>query len=275
MLSIDDLVTSFTKLGMHPDETVLVHASLRRLGVVCGGPVAVVEALLEVLGPGGTIVVPTQTVANSDPSRWIHNGTGDVAPRWWPKVRDTYPPFDPERTPSRGMGVVAECVRTWPGARRSAHPVTSFAALGARSAEIVAAHPADCRLGETSPLGALDRLGASVLLLGVGFDKCTAFHLAEYRRPARSAQFSCAVKTASGGRQWETYTDVDLDASDFDALGAAFDAAGMVATGTVGQDVARHFRVDSAVSFAAQWMDTHRSRDALSPALPAADGYVG
>jgi aminoglycoside 3-N-acetyltransferase len=274
MLSIDDLVTSFTGLGVRRGGTVLVHASLSRLGFVCGGPVAVVEALLDVLGPAGTVVVPTQTVANSDPSRWTHNGTGDIPPRWWPKARDTFPPFDPERTPSRGMGVVAECVRTWPGARRSAHPVTSFAALGARAAEIVATHPTHCRLGESSPLGALDRLGASVLLLGVGFDKCTAFHLAEYRRPARMAQFSCAVKTASAGRRWETYTDVDLDATDFAALGAAFDPTGMVTSATVGQGLARHFRLDSAVSFALQWMDTHRSRGGLSPMLPDLAGYV-
>jgi aminoglycoside 3-N-acetyltransferase len=274
MLSIDDLVTSFTGLGLHPGETVLVHASMSRLGFVCGGPVAIVDALLEVLGPTGTVVVPTQTVANSDPSRWIGNGTGAVAPQWWPKVRDTYPPFDPERTPSRGMGVVAECVRTWPGARRSAHPVTSFAALGARAAEIVATHPANCRLGESSPLGVLDRFGASVLLLGVGFDKCTAFHLAEYRRPARMAKFSCAVKTASAGRRWETYSDVDLDASDFDALGAAFDRTGLVARARVGQGVARHFRLDSAVGFALQWMDTHRSRRGFSPALPGVAGYA-
>jgi aminoglycoside 3-N-acetyltransferase len=268
MLSTEDLVKAFTEVGVADGETVLVHASLRRLGFVCGGPVAVVEALLEVLGPDGTIVVPTQTVANSDPSRWSRNGTGDVAPQWWPKARDTCPPYDPDRTPSRGMGVVAECVRTWPGARRSGHPVTSFAALGARSAEIVADHPPDCRLGESSPLGALDRLRASVLLLGVGFDKCTAFHLAEYRRPARAAEFSCAVKTASAGRRWETYTDVALDAGDFGALGAAFEVTGMVTAATVGLGAARHFRFASAVGFAGDWMDTHRSRPALSAALP-------
>jgi aminoglycoside 3-N-acetyltransferase len=272
MLSTEDLAKAFTEAGLADGETVLVHASLRRLGFVCGGPVAVVEALREVLGPDGTIVVPTQTVANSDPSRWSANGTGEVAPQWWPKARDSCPAYDPAVTPSRGMGAVAECVRTWPGARRSAHPVTSFAALGARSAEIVAAHPPQCRLGESSPLGVLDRLRASVLLLGVGFDKCTAFHLAEYRRPARRGEFSCAVKTASGGRRWETYTDVDLDAGDFGALGAAFEATGMVTRATVGWGDARHFRFDSAVRFAGDWMNTHRSRPALSAALPGASG---
>ena len=94
-------------------------------------------------------------------------------------------PFDPATTPCPTMGALAECVRTTPGAVRSTHPHTSFAALGPRAAELLADHDPHCHLGERSPLGALYAAGAHVLLFRVGFEACSAFHLAEYRlRPA-------------------------------------------------------------------------------------------
>ena len=80
---------------------------------VVGGAQAVVQALLDVLGPDGTLVVPTQTGDNSDPADW----TNPPVPRsWWPVIREQTPGFDKSRTQSRWMGVIAETVRTWPGA---------------------------------------------------------------------------------------------------------------------------------------------------------------
>jgi aminoglycoside 3-N-acetyltransferase len=74
--------------------------------------------------------------------------------------------FDPSRMPSRWMGVLAEAVRTWPGAVRSDHPQASFAALGKHAAAIAEGHRLDDALGEQSPLGAVYRLHGKVLLLG-------------------------------------------------------------------------------------------------------------
>ncbi len=59
--------------------------------------------------------------------------------------------FDPRVTPSSWMGAVAETVQTWPDAVRSAHPQTSFVALGPRATEITECPPLDCRLGEAKP----------------------------------------------------------------------------------------------------------------------------
>ena len=64
---------------------------------------------------------------------------------------------------------------------RSAHPQTSFAALGPKARELMNDHAVDCHLGECSPLGRLYEEGAWILLLGVGYATCSAFHLAEYR----------------------------------------------------------------------------------------------
>ncbi|MGQ4419601.1 aminoglycoside N(3)-acetyltransferase, partial [Streptomyces sp. SAS_269] len=174
LLTRDSMAEELRRMGVESGETLLAHSSLSSLGWVNGGAVAVVQALLDALGPSGTLVVPTQSGDQSDPAVW---GNPPVPQEWWDRIRATMPPYDPATTPSRGVGVIPETVRTWPGARRSAHPQTSFAALGPRAAGIVDGHARDCRLGEHSPLARLERLGARVYPV-VGTDPAATTRLA-------------------------------------------------------------------------------------------------
>ncbi|UNI20478.1 Aminoglycoside N(3)-acetyltransferase [Purpureocillium takamizusanense] len=263
------LVEDLGRLGLQAGDTVLLHSSLSAMGFVVGGAPAVVRALLEVLGPGGTLAAPTHTGDNSDPAEWCD----PPVPRdWWQPIRDATPAFDPRTAPSRMMGVVAETLRNWPGARRSAHPQTSFAAVGARADDIVTEGPAalECRLGQESPLAALERLGARVLLLGCGFDRCTSFHLAEYRNPYTPVEnsFAALVEDGPGGqtrREWVTVHDVPIDSDDFAELGQHFEESGGgggggVASGMVGAAECKLFSMPEAVAFAVEWLSTHRNR---------------
>jgi aminoglycoside 3-N-acetyltransferase len=249
------LADDLGKLGLAPGDTVLVHASLRSLGYVVGGATAVVRALLDVVGPAGTIVAPAYTPENRDPSRW----TDPVVPiDLWPRVREAIPAFDPDLTPSAGVGVIAERIRTWPGAVRSEHPQTSFAAIGPRATDLMAGHTLESPLGENSPLARLAESDASALLLGVGYERCTTFHLAEYRLPDPPCRpHGCAVAT-DAGRKWITYDSVDLDSTDFVALGAAFEARRSVPFGQVGCTSAALVPMAEAVGFAVRWFQTRR-----------------
>ncbi|MEU1182684.1 AAC(3) family N-acetyltransferase [Streptomyces sp. NPDC005820] len=253
LVTRETLAAQLRELGVEPGEILLVHSSLRSLGWVCGGAVAVVQGLRDALGPNGTLVVPTQTGELSDPAVWSRP---PVPREWWDTIRATMPAYDPLVTPSRGLGVIPETVRTWPGALRSAHPQTSFAALGARAAEVVEGHATDCRLGERSPLARLERLGARVLLLGAGYDTCTSFHLAEYRIPAPLVEIG-----RPGPHGWETVTEVSIDSDRFDELGHDYERDRPVVRGKAGAADVRLFPVADAVAYAERWLAVHRPRE--------------
>jgi aminoglycoside 3-N-acetyltransferase len=252
----DSLAADLLALGVRPGSTLLVHSSMRAVGWVVGGAQALALALFDALGPEGTLVVPTHTPDNSDPSAWQHP---PVPAHWWPVIREQTPAFDPAVTPSRWMGALAEIVRTWPGVRRSDHPQVSFAAVGPHAERIVADHALDEMLGERSPLGRLYDSDADVLLLGAGHDSNTSLHLAEYRRPSPPRKREgAAVRTPDGGRRWVWWEDVALDEDDFGALGEALDATGAVRRGKVGAADCRLVRMRVAVDFAVGWFAVHR-----------------
>ncbi|MEO3745260.1 AAC(3) family N-acetyltransferase [Plantactinospora sp. B5E13] len=254
--TVRSLASELGALGVARGDVLLLHSSYRSLGFVAGGVQAVVQAFLEVLGPAGTLVVPTHTPDNTDPAGWQRP---PVPESWWPVIRAQTPGFDPAQTPSRWMGIIAEVVRTWPGALRSSHPQVSFAALGAQAAEILADHRLDDGLGETSPLGAVHRLDGRVLLLGCGHDSNTSLHLAEYRQesPPR-ATTGASILEPDGTSRWTEWVDVDTHEEVFERLGADFEASGRVTVGPVGNADARLMSQRTLVGFATTWMVTNR-----------------
>jgi len=254
--TVQSLGSELRALGLTAGDTVLVHSSASSIGFVAGGTQAVVQALLDVLGPSGTLVVPTHTPDNTDPADWRNP---PVPESWWPTIRSASPGFDRSRTPSRWMGVIAEAVRTWPGAVRSDHPQVSFAAVGRHAAPVARAHQLDDALGEHSPLGAVYRLDGKVLLLGCGHDSNTSLHLAEWRQKSPARAVHCAaVRRADGIGEWISWTDVADNTEDFEQIGAAFEVAVGLSVGQVGDAETRLMPQRALVDFATAFMDAHR-----------------
>jgi aminoglycoside 3-N-acetyltransferase len=252
------LAADLRRLAVPRGRPVLVHASLSRLGLVDGGPAAVAGALRDTLGRDATIVVPTTTDANSRTSRAYRELTTGMSAWGRFRFRRRMPGFNPAVTPS-SAGRIAEYVRTCEGAVRSAHPQTSFAALGPHAEELMRGHAPDCHLGEASPLARLYEAGAAILMLGTGYATCTAFHLAEYRYVPDPPMRRYSCKVVRGGRsRWWHYDDVVLDDGDFPALGAALDATPPVRRGQVGEADARLIPLVHAVDFARNWFTTRR-----------------
>lgn len=260
-----DVSAALRRLGLAPGGTAVVHASLSAMGFVVGGAETIVRGVLDVLGPEGTLAAPAQSWRNLDPERGVH----DVPEVLWPAIRAHWPPFDPDVTPSIGMGAVAEAVRTWPGARRSDHPARSWAAVGARAEAVTARHDLEDVHGDASPLGGLEHLGATILLLGVGYDKCTALHLAETRAAPPGAPRTEEVSAVlRGGRRARVaYRTLAFDDADFPRIGAAFEAARPVPAAPLGAAAARAVPLGELVAFAAERMRAGRG-GSLNPAAP-------
>lgn len=257
--TVDRLARDFAALGLAPGGVVIVHSSMKALGYVVGGAVAVIGALERVLGPGGTLAMPAFSGQLTDPASWV----APPVPRgWWPIIRAHEPAFDPAATPTRMMGAIPELFRTLPGTHRSDHPHVSFAARGPQAEAITGAHGLRDSLGETSPLARLYERDAQILLLGVGHGNNSSIHLAEYRTafPTRRREKRSGPIRREGTRVWAAYDDIAFDTADFPALGEAFGAGGQERIGRVAMANARLMRQRDLVDFAVRWMERHRAR---------------
>ena len=260
-----EIRSDLARLAMPARSPVLVHSSLREVGPPAGGPAALAAALRDVLGPRATIVVPAFTARNSTTTREFRRRAARMTPEQREAEEAKIVPFDLRTTPAQDVGAFAEYIRSRPAAVRSAHPQTSFAALGPDAVDVTRNHALDSHLGERSPLARLYDRDAQVLLLGVDFDVCTAFHLAEHRLPWPAPRRPYRAYTLRGGRRMRCdFGAADSDDRDFRRIGDALRAERrVVLTGSVGHALACWFPLRTAVDFAVEWMSRWRAGDGL------------
>jgi aminoglycoside 3-N-acetyltransferase len=259
-LTIPSLVSQFQKLPVPQGVPLLVHSSFSSLGWIAGGALAVIEGLVQFLGSQRTLVMPTHTGNLSDPADWENP---PVPESWWPYIRETMPAFQPDKTPTWGMGAIPELFRTLPGVIRSTHPWASFAALGPESQFILQDQKLDFSMDDYSPLGRLYQSKAWVMLLGVDYSSNTCFHLAEYRTewPKKKIfkAYSPCAEPFFKERTWASFNEIDFDSDDFPQIGQAFEQTGKVQHYSIGKANVRVFSLVDAVDFACKWIREHRT----------------
>lgn len=242
----------------------MVHCRMSALGSVVGGAETVVRALLDALGPEGTLMAYTG---------WQDEPPDDLDEQDEETRRiylEEHPAYDPRVALSRrDHGRVPEATRTWPGARHSGHPEAGVAAIGPLADVLTAGHPYDDAYGPGTPYARLVELDGQVAVLGAPLDTVTLVHHAEAVAEVpgkRRVGYGMPVNVG-GERRWRTFSDIDTaeGALPYESVLGEEDyiehivrsalAAGAGRSGPVGEAIAYLFDARALVEHAVGWIE--------------------
>lgn len=252
------LAEHLAALGLVPGDAVLVHAGLRSVGPMLGGPDTLIDALRDTVGPDGTILGYCD---------WNYDDR-DLAD---PALRPHVPPFDPARSrATRDNGAFPELLRTTPGARRSGNPGASFAALGGKADWFTADHAMDYGYGPQSPLGKLVAAEGKTLLVGAPLDTMTLLHHAEHLAdiPGKRLRRYQSPILVDGHTVWRSLEEFDTSdpvveglADDyFEEVVEDFLATGQGRRGLIGHAPSVLVAAPAIVAFAVDWLERRFKR---------------
>jgi aminoglycoside 3-N-acetyltransferase len=258
------LVRDLGELGGRGGGVVMVHCRLSALGYVVGGAETVIRALLDAIGPGGTLVAYTgwQDAPPDD-----LDALDEEARRAYLREQ---PAYDPRVALSRrDHGRVAEALRTWPGALHSGHPEAGVAAVGPLAGEITASHPYDDAYGAGTPYARLVGLGGQVAMLGAPLDTVTLVHHAEAvaEVPGKRRVVYRYPVFDDGERFWRAFSDIDTSegALPYERVVGTEDYLGYIArsalvagcgrSGPIGGTRAHLFEASPLVEHAVAWIE--------------------
>ena len=158
-LTRGEITVDLRQLGLRAGDGVMVHSSLSSFGHVTGGARTVIEALMEVLTPDGTLLMPSFNHGHA-----FEEG----APGY----------FHPGKTPTTN-GAIPDHFWRMDGVHRSLDPTHAFAAWGRHSLRYTQFHHRTLTMGPQSPLGLLYHDNGYGLLLGVTYGSNTFHHVVE------------------------------------------------------------------------------------------------
>jgi aminoglycoside 3-N-acetyltransferase len=198
----DDLRT----LGLRRGDVVMVHASVRAIGEIAGGPDEIHLAIKDVITDAGTMMMYA-----SCPRYVDEVGRGNLTAEQEADVLAALPPFDPATARSaRDNGTLVEFFRTWPGSRVNPHPAR-FVAWGGAVDHLFASQPWDFAFGAGSPLDRFVGHDGRILLLAPDHDAVTFLHYVEHVADIpdrRVARFRVPV-LEHGVRVWREMREYD------------------------------------------------------------------
>jgi aminoglycoside 3-N-acetyltransferase len=258
MIDGPTLLAGLRGIGVDTGAIVMVHASLSRLGWVVGGSETVLRALLSAVGPAGTVCAQVSWQETPLDLPEAHRRAYEAAPL----------PFDPAvAEAARFEGRLAERLRTWPGARRSANADTGVAAVGARAGWLVSPHGPDDGFGPRTPYARLVDAGGQVLLLGAPLHTISLLHHAEAIAHVPDKRRVSYRVPVAGGR-WCECEDIDVRGGPVPyarvvgngepplaMIARAALAEGIGVRGEIGDAACHRFLAEALVRFACGWLE--------------------
>ena len=175
MHSREQLANDLRTLGIEAGDTMMLHASVRAVGEVAGGPDQIHLALKDVLTAQGTLIMYA-----SCPRYYDEVGSGNLTKEQEAEILEKLPAFDPLTARSaRDNGALVELFRTYPGSRVNRH-VVRFVVWGKRADFLISEQPWNYAFGLRSLLDRFLGLDGKILLLGSDHDAVTFLHYVEH-----------------------------------------------------------------------------------------------
>jgi len=175
MYSKEQLANDFRKLGVKARDTVMLHASVRAVGEIAGGPDQVHLALKSVLTSEGTLMMYA-----SCPRYYDEVGRGNLTTEQEREIREKLPAYDAVTARSaRDNGILVEFLRTYPDSRVNCH-VARFVFWGKQAGHLMSSQPWDYAFGLGSALDRFLALDGKIVLLGSDHDTVTFLHYVEH-----------------------------------------------------------------------------------------------
>lgn len=169
------LIDELKRIGIASGDLVMMHASVRAIGPLFGGPDEIHLAVENALSPGGTVMMVVGC-----PDGYDDVGRGILTPQQEADILAHQPAFDPKRArANRAVGTLAEFFRSWPGTLVSDSSART-AARGARAQWLTSEHPLSYPFGPGTPFEKLVQARGKVLLLGSDHDEVTLLHYPEH-----------------------------------------------------------------------------------------------
>lgn len=183
------IIASLEQAGIAPGDLVLVHSAMSQLGYIDGGADTVIDALLEVIGKEGTLLMP----AFSNSHVYL---TGESL------AHRSFRPYNPA-VPDAWTGRIPNVFLQRPGVLRSAHPTHSLAGSGPLAEACLMDHrETDSPTGHSSPFGKLLEYGGKMLWLGADLASTTFFHFLEDAADLPYLKDAvCMVENADGSQR--------------------------------------------------------------------------
>lgn len=216
-----DFIACFKKLNIKRDDYIIAHTAMSKFYYIPGGPETVIDALEETI-PNGTMIMPSEVTTNCDPATWEYPPVRNDLIQ---NLRDSMPPYNPDKSITEGLGQVPEYFRKLKNVIRSNHPYLPLAVWGKNKDIIAKNQPLDLPYGLNSPLDYLYQHQGKIIFLGTDYETCTMLHYAEstISRPTKDC-FAATDIGSDGKTIWTKYQNIDMDSyDDFNELGAVFE----------------------------------------------------
>ncbi|HTL52155.1 MAG TPA: AAC(3) family N-acetyltransferase [Planctomycetota bacterium] len=239
MLHKQEITAGIRALGIKPGDTLMAHSSLKSFGEVDGGVDAVIDGILDAVGPNGHVLMPALSATYTSNQGGLY--------------------FHRAKTPSR-VGYLTEAFRARPGTARSEHPTHSLSCRGPRAAELTSQH--HWKDGSTfhldSPYAKMVQAGAKIAFFGVIPSCNTTYHAIEdwLEWPYSSVSWA-RLEEDDGTKKTVKVTRAPLGPRGFysrnDRIHPRMEAEGAITKGVIGPCAAQVLDAQMMVRLCLKW----------------------